>query len=139
MTRIQSALTAISLVFNPKNFRIGNPCNAGRTHHCSFITTTRRNVHLHGRVSLQTLHSKRKKIQQHEKESNNNLVGDGTSFKIKPSSGNTHSFGARPLDPETLCSDEYLEECVDKVSHLESILFSFMSKSKPRFITDKNF
>lgn len=113
MARIQAALTTISLVFSSKSSKL-----VVQSFTC---ITTKRNVHLHGRVSLQTQYSSNKKTRNHDSASpRSSTIGNSS----------THSFGERPMDPVMLTSSEYLDECVDKVSSC-ALIFLFIKFNKP--------
>ncbi len=100
MTRIQTAITTISFVFSSKSSNLVESLQTFPL--CKNFT---RDVHLHGRVSLQTHYNSKKA-----------RGGTATSYdKITPSNSSTHGVGERPLDPRILTSNEYLDECVEKV------------------------
>ncbi len=92
MTKLNKALKALSLVFSSSN---------SNSKALGFVPTTtgtiKRNVHLHGRVELQSQYTKQR------------------NAKISPSNSSTHSFGERPPDPDMLTSNDHLNESVEKL------------------------
>ena len=92
MANFHKALKALSLVFSSNS---NSKATMGFT--TAGTRTIRRNVHLHGRVELQTQYNKQRKA------------------KITPSNSSTHSFGDRPPNPEMLTSNEHLNDSVEKL------------------------
>lgn len=101
MTRIQTAITTISFVFSSKSSNLVESLQTFPL--CKNFT---RDVHLHGRVSLHTHYN--------SKKARGGTVTNNYD-KLTPSNSGTHSVGERPLDPRILTSNEYLDECVEKV------------------------
>jgi len=71
----------------------------------NFFSQQRRSVHFHGRVSLHASHKARK------------LSPSGIDTGSPSGRGNTgtHAYGDRPVNPDTLTSEEYLQENVEKL------------------------
>lgn len=95
MAKFNKAFTTISFVItsNTNSRAIGFVLP-----YTSATNIIKRNVHLHGRVELQTQYSKQKTIN-----------------KISPSNSSTHSFGERPINPEMLTSNDHLKESVSQL------------------------